>query len=90
MDLAVFQLEASDGVLMEHSKTRYVVCLNNESYEASLETRKIYELLPDSIASKHNQIRIVDESGEDYLYPAERFIELKASHSLELALSKAA
>lgn len=75
---------------MEHSKSHYVVCLNNEGYEASLETRKIYESIPDPTASKHKQIRIIDESGEDYLYPAECFVELKVSHSLELAISKAA
>lgn len=75
---------------MEHLKNHYVVCLKNEGYEASLETRKIYESLPDLKASKHNQIRIVDESGEDYLYPAGLFVELKVPHSLEQALSKAA
>lgn len=75
---------------MVKSKNRYVVCLNNESYEASLETRKIYESIPDSKAAKHHQIRIVDESGDDYLYPANNFIEIKVPHSLEEALLKAA
>jgi hypothetical protein len=75
---------------MERLKSHYVVCLKNEGYEASLETRKIYESLPDLKALKHHQIRIVDESGEDYLYPAGLFKDLKVSHSLEQALSKGA
>lgn len=75
---------------MKHLKNYYVVCLKNEGFEASLETRKIYESIPDSQASKHDQIRIVDESGEDYLFPSELFMELKVPQSLGQALSKAA
>ena len=75
---------------MENSKNRFVVCLDNEGYEASLEIRKIYETIPDSKASKHHQVRIIDESGEDYLYPANHFVEIKVPHSLEVAFSKAA
>jgi hypothetical protein len=51
---------------------RFVVCLKNTGYEASLEPRKIYEVLRDEKAEKHRQLRVIDESGEDYLYP-ERF-----------------
>ena len=46
-----------------------VVCLKNEGYVASLERRKIYVALPDAAAEKHGLVRIVDESGDDYLYP---------------------
>ena len=46
-----------------------VVCVENEGYAASLEKRKIYVALRDAAAEKHNMLRIVDESGEDYLYP---------------------
>ncbi len=55
----------------------YVVCVNNEGYEASIETRKIYRVLPDSQADALKMIRVIDESGEDYLYPADFFIEIK-------------
>lgn len=53
-----------------------VVCIVNEGYEASLELRKLYESLPDADAAKHAQIRVIDESGEDYLYPAANFVSV--------------
>jgi hypothetical protein len=69
----------------------FVVCLNNSGYEASLERHKIYRALEDSAAlEKHGQIRIVDESGEDYLYPATRFIALAVPSVLEKELLRAA
>ena len=52
---------------------KFVVCLKNKGYEVSLEARKIYRALPDPDAAKHRQIRVIDESGEDYLYPAKYF-----------------
>ena len=52
---------------------KFVVCLKNKGYEVSLEARKIYQALPDPDAAKHRQIRVIDESGEDYLYPAKYF-----------------
>jgi hypothetical protein len=45
----------------------FAVCIRNDEYEASLELRKIYEVLEDSAAAKHNMVRIIDEEGEDYL-----------------------
>ena len=51
-------------------KKHFMICIDNRGYESSLEKRKLYEVLNDKIAEKHNQIRIIDESGEDYLYPA--------------------
>jgi len=53
---------------------RLFICLDNSGYEASLERRKIYVALPDVRAERVGQLRIVDESGEDYLYPADRFV----------------
>jgi hypothetical protein len=50
-----------------------VVCVNNEEYPASLERRKIYVALRDAGAEKHGLLRIIDESGEDYLYPKSLF-----------------
>jgi hypothetical protein len=51
----------------------FVICLNNEGYEASLELRKIYQVLPPEANDPRGYIRIVDESGEDYLYDAKAF-----------------
>lgn len=49
------------------------MCLRNDGYEVSLEPRKIYASLPDANAAKHDQLRVIDESGEDYLFPAALF-----------------
>lgn len=53
----------------------FVVCVNNGGYEVSLEPRKLYQILPDPEAAKHHQVRIIDESGEDYLYPEVLFVD---------------
>jgi hypothetical protein len=52
---------------------QFVVCIDNDGYAASLEKRKIYIALRDAAADKHGLLRIVDESGEDYLYPKKSF-----------------
>lgn len=52
------------------------VCLKNDGYEAALERRKIYVILPDEAAAKHGLLRVIDESGEDYLYPRKYFAAL--------------
>jgi len=57
------------------NKSKFVICIDNSDYPASLEKRKIYESLADSDAEKQGQIRIIDESGDDYLYPTEYFVE---------------
>ena len=54
--------------------TRFVICIDNSEYPASLEVRKIYEALGDEKAESEGFIRIIDESGEDYVYPARNFI----------------
>lgn len=68
---------------------RFVVCLKNSGYEASLEPRKIYQVLPDKEAESHKMIRVIDESGEDYLFPVSLFSPISLSQTLvrELALS---
>ena len=58
-------------------KHNFLLCVSNEGYKASLELRKLYEKLPDKEAEKHNQVRIIDESGEDYLYPADYFATVR-------------
>jgi hypothetical protein len=56
---------------------KFVVCINNEDYPASLELRKIYRVLPEARADRHGLVRVIDESGEDYLYPADYFAPIK-------------
>jgi hypothetical protein len=55
-------------------QTRFAVCINNAGYAASLELRKLYEVIADAEAEEDHMIRVVDESGEDYLYSADRFV----------------
>ena len=64
----------------------FVVCINNQDYSASLEVRKIYQVLPDPQANAHLMIRIIDESGEDYLYPSRYFMSIELSELLQQAL----
>ena len=64
----------------------FAVCIRNEEYEASLELRKIYKVLEDAEAATHQMIRIVDEEGEDYLYPASWFLPIKLPQNLEQAI----
>jgi hypothetical protein len=56
---------------------KFLLCVHNEGYEASLEIRKLYEKLPDKEAERHDQVRIIDESGEDYLYPSTFFAPVR-------------
>ena len=58
------------------SKHSLVVCIANQGFEASLELRKLYEALPDAEAAGLGQLRVIDESGEDYLYPASLFVSV--------------
>jgi hypothetical protein len=68
---------------------QFVVCLKNNCYEASLEPRKIYQALSDKEAESHKMIRVIDESGEDYLFPISLFSPISLPQTLvkELALS---
>jgi hypothetical protein len=58
------------------NQTELAVCVRNDGYAASLEVRKIYRVLPDSGAAAAHLLRVIDESGEDYLYPEDYFIML--------------
>jgi hypothetical protein len=68
---------------------RFAVCVNNSEYPASLELHKIYRVLPDEEAAQDGDLRIIDESGEDYLYPAEYFILIALPREVERALLQA-
>ncbi|MFO7871195.1 MAG: hypothetical protein R6V03_07155 [Kiritimatiellia bacterium] len=59
------------------TKSKFVVCVDNSNYAASLEMHKIYRSVPDPDAEVHGDIRVVDESGEDYLYSQDRFVPIK-------------
>ena len=59
------------------TKERFVICIDNSDYPASLELHKIYTVLPDEKAAEDDFIRVVDESGEDYLYSAKRFVSVE-------------
>ena len=69
---------------------RFVVCIDNSGYEASLELHKIYPVLPDVDAAVDGDLRIIDESGEDYLFAADRFLAIEVPETLERAMLKTA
>jgi hypothetical protein len=69
---------------------KLVICLRNDGYPASLERRKIYEAIPDPDAEKHHQMRVIDESGEDYLYPESYFVPVTLPKKVEEAIIQAA
>ena len=72
------------------TRTRFVVCVKNKGYEASLELCKLYRLVPDPVAEQRGYLRVIDESGEDYGYSADRFLSIELPKPLERALLKAA
>ncbi len=65
---------------------QFAICVQNEGYPASLELWKVYRVLPDEKAAKHQLIRVVDESGEDYLYPESWFSPVKLPQAVEKAI----
>ncbi|HEX7192451.1 MAG TPA: hypothetical protein VF381_12860 [Thermoanaerobaculia bacterium] len=65
---------------------QFVVCIRNDEYEGALELRKIYETLEDADAAPHDLIRVVDESGEDYLYPRDWFLPIELPEKIEEAI----
>jgi hypothetical protein len=69
---------------------KFAVCISNADYPASLELHKIYRVLPDEDAATEGDIRVVDESGEDYLYPAAYFVFVDLPKSVEKSLLRAA
>jgi hypothetical protein len=74
---------------MAESKS-FAICVKNEGYEASLELRKLYEVLRDDFAAAHNMVRVIDESGEDYLFSAKYFVQVDLPKSTTAALRRIA
>ena len=71
---------------MNTLKKRFAICIDNTDYAASLIVKKIYEVLPDEEAAKDDFFRIIDESGEDYLYHCSHFILIELPLEVEQAL----
>ena len=65
---------------------KYAICVKNDNYTASLELRKLYQIVPDKNSNVRGLIRLIDESGESYLYPAEYFLPIKLSPAILKAL----
>ena len=71
------------------AERQFGVCVKNKGYRASLELRKIYEITPDAEAQAYGLLRVIDESGEDYLFPAAYFVPLLLPKPLVEALALA-
>ena len=71
------------------AEPRFVICIENGDSRASLEVRKLYQVVPDTDAAAHGLIRVIDESGEDYLYPLHYLAAVDIPKPLEVALLKA-
>jgi hypothetical protein len=71
---------------MSDQAKHFAVCIRNDEYEASLQLRKIYEVLEDAFAEQHNMIRVIDEEGEDYLYPRDWFLPIELPQRIEEAI----
>ena len=76
---------------MSQKKTHpeYVICVRNDNHPASLELRKVYRALPDPEAVSHKMVRVIDESGEDYLYPDDYFVAVELPRAAEAIFSEA-
>ena len=73
----------------DESTPEFVACINNEGYPASLELHKIYRVVPDKDAAADEDLRVIDESGEDYLYPASYFAPIKVPAAVKESLLRA-
>jgi hypothetical protein len=70
-------------------KPEFAICVRNDNHPASLEPHKVYRVLPDAEAAGHKMLRVVDESGEDYLYPDEFFVRIELPQAAEAIFSEA-
>jgi hypothetical protein len=66
----------------QNKNPRFVICINNGGYVDDLKVRTIYQVLPDESAARSNYLRIIDETGEDYLYPAGYFMPVELPNEL--------
>lgn len=70
------------------SSPRFVICIDNSEYPASLELHKLYRVIPDKEAEREGDVRVIDESGEDYLYPSEYFAPVEFPRTIIRILRK--
>jgi len=70
-------------------RRRFVLCIDNKGYEASLIPRKIYQVIPDEQAEQDDFVRVIDESGEDYLYHMSHFVFVELPVEVERVLAAA-
>jgi hypothetical protein len=75
---------------MARTSKKLVICVKNDGYSVSLERRKLYVVLSNAEAAEHGQLRVIDESGEDYLYPREFFVAIELPQSLRRRVLQAA
>jgi len=68
---------------------RFAICVSNDGYPASLELRKVYRIVPDQVAATRHFVRVVDESGEDYLYPEDFFVPIDVPQAARDAFAQA-
>lgn len=70
-------------------KDQFAICVRNKGYRASLELRKVYQVVPDPAAAARRHVRVIDESGEDYLYPEGFFVPIELPQAAEPAFLRA-
>ena len=87
MTHGLFPIESIETAMKSTHPTRFAICLNNKDCE-DLVVRKIYPVLPDEKAAKEKYIRVIDESGEDYLYPASYFFVIELPQKVERVLRR--
>ena len=72
----------------EKSSPQFAFCIRNDGYPASLEPCKVYRVVADETAASHQLIRVIDESGEDYLYPQDRFVAVDLPRAAAAVVSR--
>ena len=83
----ISEIDVSQGIVIserqKHSEPAFAVCIKNDGYTVSLERHKIYRVLPDEEAPEDHELRVVDESGEDYLFPRDWFMLVELPETLK-------
>jgi hypothetical protein len=82
--------KASERPRGRSAHRQFAICLCNDGYPASLDVRKLYPVLDDPFADQHGMVRVIDESGDDYLFPAEYFVRVSLPQAVEKQLRKIA
>ena len=87
---AIYEIDLSQGKSIskqkEHFESAFAVCIKNDGYTVSLERHKIYRVLPDLEALEDHELRVIDESGEDYLFPRDWFMLVELPETLKKSL----